>query len=68
MRGLTAVCSENVGSKRSARERTFFWAFPEHPDSNLHYHLMVKLSDPTKRIEFESIAVHAGSASLVAEI
>ena len=37
-------------------ERTFFWAFPEHPDSNLHYHLMVKLSDPAKRMEFEAIA------------
>ncbi len=42
--------------RKPACERTFFWAFPEHPDSNLHYHLMVKLSDPAKRMEFEAIA------------
>lgn len=42
--------------KKGEVERTFFWAFPEHPDSNLHYHLMVKLSDPVKREMFETIA------------
>ena len=42
--------------QKAAHERTFFWAFPEHPDSNLHYNLMVKLPDPTKRMEFEAIA------------
>lgn len=42
--------------KKEERERTFFWAFPEHPDSNLHYQLMVKLSDPAKRQEFENVA------------
>ena len=42
--------------KKEEQERTFFWAFAEHPDSNLHYHLMVKLSDPAKRTKFEANA------------
>ena len=31
-------------------------AFAEHPDSNLHYHLMLRLADPTRHVEFAAIA------------
>ena len=42
--------------KKPAHERTFFMAFAEHPDSNLHYHLMLRLADPIRHVEFAAIA------------
>ena len=39
-----------------ADKRSFFWAFPEHIKSNLHYHLLVKLSDDGLKRIFEDVA------------
>lgn len=46
-----------------AEQRIFFIAFPEHIDSNIHYHLMLKVP-PRYRVLFQIHAQHALSRVL----
>ena len=44
-------------SKKDASERTFFAAFPEHADHNLHYHLLLRLPGEWLSEEFQLLAI-----------
>ncbi len=46
-------------AKKAINQRTFFVAFVENTDSNLHYHMLLKLSDPQAKARFLDIAESA---------
>ena len=46
-------------AKREKSDRTLFFAFPEHIQTNIHYHLLVRPALTRTQIAFEEIAVTA---------
>ena len=44
--------------KKEAHERISFFAFAEHLDSNLHWHLMLRLPDENMKNHFRMIAAN----------
>ena len=50
-------------SRKARNERTFFIACVEHFDSNLHWHLLLRLGDGAERQRFEAVATKSRGAS-----
>lgn len=48
-------------AKRERSDRTLFFAFPEHIETNIHYHLLVRPALTRTQFAFEDIAVTAWS-------